>query len=62
MSSASNLTSVALKFSVILDGVTDLGMTTTPRWRGKPIHTCFETNGNINLIKLYVHAVYFRIT
>ena len=39
MSSASSSTSVALKFSAILEGVTDFGITTMPRWRAKEIHT-----------------------
>lgn len=46
MSSASNLIPVALMFSAILDGVTDLVITTKPRWRAKAMHTWNRWNSN----------------
>ena len=40
MSSASNLISVALRFSMILDGVTDLGITAVSKYKWKAMQIC----------------------
>ena len=40
MSSASSLSSVDLRFSVILAGFTVFGMTAKPRCKAKAIQTC----------------------
>ena len=42
MSSASSCTLTDLKFSTILDGVIDLGITTRPRWRANDTQTLGE--------------------
>ena len=43
MSSGSSCMSTDLSFSSIRLGVTDLGMTTIPRWRAKEIQICMKS-------------------
>ena len=52
MSSASNLSSVDLKFSTTLVRFTVFGITIVPRWRANDMHTCKIAKHNIIMLML----------